>query len=329
MQDTQPLQSVQVLEALPLPNTPATSVPNITPSESNQQFPAPELKSHVVPSPPDDAAAHKADERILEESKKRPCPDEGEGHEEAAEQEENLDETRGRWAPEEHMRFLEALHKHGNLWAQVAQCVGTRTPRQTRSHAQKYFRKLRLQELQKIKQDPARANYIFVITREYRNRIPAPEYVIELPVYEKPEPKPAPPNQVPSLPSASPSSPAPPAPPAPPIPSAPQAPPTPSAPPAPPAPQVPPTPSAQPAQPVEENKTPAPQAYPPMTPVVNPYYGLPFWALAQTSYPCPSPYPYAYPYSFPYSYPYSYPYPCPSPSSYPNVPRPSFPGSSP
>lgn len=48
----------------------------------------------------------------------------------------------GRWADDENERFLQALRKHGKSWNQVSAVVGTRSSSQTRSHAQKFFRKL-------------------------------------------------------------------------------------------------------------------------------------------------------------------------------------------
>ncbi|KAJ8605233.1 hypothetical protein CTAYLR_000493 [Chrysophaeum taylorii] len=60
----------------------------------------------------------------------------------------------GRWMPDEHARFLRALEDfkthlsecpdaHWKKWPRIAAAVGTRTTLQCRSHAQKYFLKLR------------------------------------------------------------------------------------------------------------------------------------------------------------------------------------------
>jgi len=50
----------------------------------------------------------------------------------------------GRWSAQEHTRFVEGLEKHGRRkWIRIAEHVGTRTVIQVRSHAQKYFKKLR------------------------------------------------------------------------------------------------------------------------------------------------------------------------------------------
>lgn len=48
----------------------------------------------------------------------------------------------GRWAPDEHKKFLQGIAQHGRNWDKVAQTVLTRTTVQVRSHAQKYFKKL-------------------------------------------------------------------------------------------------------------------------------------------------------------------------------------------
>ena len=49
----------------------------------------------------------------------------------------------GRWKNDEHQRFINAIIKYGNNWRQVQKCVGTRSSTQTRSHAQKFFEKLK------------------------------------------------------------------------------------------------------------------------------------------------------------------------------------------
>jgi len=49
----------------------------------------------------------------------------------------------GRWQPEEHQRFIEAILKFGNEWKQVQKHVGTRSSTQARSHAQKFFVKIK------------------------------------------------------------------------------------------------------------------------------------------------------------------------------------------
>uniref|UniRef100_A0A7S2ZWG9 Uncharacterized protein n=1 Tax=Rhodosorus marinus TaxID=101924 RepID=A0A7S2ZWG9_9RHOD len=47
------------------------------------------------------------------------------------------------WADDEHERFVAALKRYGRDWKAIESSVGTRTAVQIRSHAQKYFIKLR------------------------------------------------------------------------------------------------------------------------------------------------------------------------------------------
>ena len=53
---------------------------------------------------------------------------------------------RGHWTQDEHERFIEAINKYGKDWKKIMQVVGTRSSNQIRSHAQKYFIKLVLQQ---------------------------------------------------------------------------------------------------------------------------------------------------------------------------------------
>lgn len=48
----------------------------------------------------------------------------------------------GRWTDLEHDKFREGVLKFGKNWNQVAEYIVSRTSAQTRSHAQKYIRKL-------------------------------------------------------------------------------------------------------------------------------------------------------------------------------------------
>lgn len=52
------------------------------------------------------------------------------------------DYNKGRWEPEEHKRFVEAIFKFGNEWKSVQKYVGTRSSTQARSHAQKFLVKM-------------------------------------------------------------------------------------------------------------------------------------------------------------------------------------------
>ena len=49
----------------------------------------------------------------------------------------------GRWTINEHKKFLEAIIKYGNDWKEVQKYIGTRSSSQARSHAQKFFIKLK------------------------------------------------------------------------------------------------------------------------------------------------------------------------------------------
>jgi len=51
--------------------------------------------------------------------------------------------TIGRWSREEHKKFIEAIIKFGNNWKEVQDYVTTRTSTQARSHAQKFFEKIK------------------------------------------------------------------------------------------------------------------------------------------------------------------------------------------
>jgi len=49
----------------------------------------------------------------------------------------------GRWSTEEHQKFIEAIFLYGNEWKKVQQHIKTRSSTQARSHAQKFFIRLR------------------------------------------------------------------------------------------------------------------------------------------------------------------------------------------
>jgi SHAQKYF class myb-like DNA-binding protein len=56
----------------------------------------------------------------------------------------NGDFTNGRWTQEEHKRFIESILKYGNEWRKVEEYIGTRSSTQARSHAQKFFDKMKI-----------------------------------------------------------------------------------------------------------------------------------------------------------------------------------------
>ena len=85
-------------------------------------------------------------------------------------QKENIESNTGIWSEIEHARFLEAMDKYGNDWPSVVQFIGTRTANQVRSHAQKYYRKLKYRAIKKIKNEDNNNKKVFVIVQCYRNK---------------------------------------------------------------------------------------------------------------------------------------------------------------
>ena len=49
----------------------------------------------------------------------------------------------GRWTYEEHIKFIESFVKYGKKWANIQKYIGTRSCGQIRSHAQKFFHRLK------------------------------------------------------------------------------------------------------------------------------------------------------------------------------------------
>lgn len=75
----------------------------------------------------------------------------------------------GKWTEDEHKLFLEALEKYGNCWKLVEQFIGTRSCAQIRSHAQKYFRKLRKNIQEELRSKNQLKNKVFIVIKEYYN----------------------------------------------------------------------------------------------------------------------------------------------------------------
>ena len=76
----------------------------------------------------------------------------------------------GPWTLDEHRKFLEAMCNHGNDWNKVCAIIGTRSPNQARSHAQKFYNKKRKQEIDRIIINGDSKKKIFAVTREFVNR---------------------------------------------------------------------------------------------------------------------------------------------------------------
>jgi SHAQKYF class myb-like DNA-binding protein len=49
----------------------------------------------------------------------------------------------GRWSQDEHKKFIEAIIKYGNEWKKIKEFIGSRSSTQARSHAQKFFIRLK------------------------------------------------------------------------------------------------------------------------------------------------------------------------------------------
>ena len=69
----------------------------------------------------------------------------------------------GRWTDEEHIKFIKGILEYGNEWKMVQKIIKSRTSTQARSHAQKFFLKLKnLLKNKKISENPENLlNYIF------------------------------------------------------------------------------------------------------------------------------------------------------------------------
>ena len=68
---------------------------------------------------------------------------EGENENSESSSNNNEDYQAGRWSKEEHEKFIEGILKYGNEWRKVQKIIKSRTSTQARSHAQKFFLKLK------------------------------------------------------------------------------------------------------------------------------------------------------------------------------------------
>lgn len=71
-------------------------------------------------------------------------------------------EGKGRWTEQEHDRFLEGMKLYPRCpWKVLADHIGTRSPRQVQTHAQKYHQKIERRErgLRKVRRQIARTEH--------------------------------------------------------------------------------------------------------------------------------------------------------------------------
>ena len=81
----------------------------------------------------------------------------------------------GRWKSDEHQRFVDAIIRYGNNWRQVQRCVGTRSSTQTRSHAQKFFEKLKRSKIFKTEKYDFSKNSLKIL-HDIMKSLPDKEY---------------------------------------------------------------------------------------------------------------------------------------------------------
>ena len=78
----------------------------------------------------------------------------------------------GRWTNEEHQKFIEGILKYGNEWKRVQSIIKTRSSTQARSHAQKFFLRMKKEISPKILADPdLLIQYIINSTFKSKNNI--------------------------------------------------------------------------------------------------------------------------------------------------------------
>jgi len=80
----------------------------------------------------------------------------------------------GRWTEEEHRKFIEAIIKYGNHWKSVQAHVATRSSAQARSHAQKFFYKIKSNNFADLKLDLSKTT--IQTLHELANTLEADEY---------------------------------------------------------------------------------------------------------------------------------------------------------
>ena len=80
----------------------------------------------------------------------------------------------GRWTEEEHKKFLKGIIEYGNNWKMIEQLIKTRSRSQARSHAQKYFIKVKKKIISQNKVFNARnlLNYVFNCIKNFKGGQP-------------------------------------------------------------------------------------------------------------------------------------------------------------
>ena len=80
----------------------------------------------------------------------------------------------GRWTKEEHNKFLKGIIEYGNNWKMVGKLIKTRSSTQARSHAQKYFVKVKnkIKRQNKVFSAINLINYVFNNIRNFKGGQP-------------------------------------------------------------------------------------------------------------------------------------------------------------
>ena len=80
----------------------------------------------------------------------------------------------GRWTDEEHIKFINGMLEYGNEWKLVQKIIKTRTSTQARSHAQKFFLKIKnsIKKKELITEPEEMLNYIFNSDKTINEGIP-------------------------------------------------------------------------------------------------------------------------------------------------------------
>ncbi len=81
----------------------------------------------------------------------------------------SVDPRVGEWTTEEHEKFIEAINLYGNKWKSVERRVGTRSRTQIRSHAQKYFKTMKNQQVRSMQARKGLRPNLFLVIRAQRD----------------------------------------------------------------------------------------------------------------------------------------------------------------